>query len=70
MSVKDEVRFRFRCILSVTVKISVWRQKAPGTIPLVGQWSPHRAEWRALVSVPVRLSLGVRATPQASSSPL
>ena len=44
VSVKDEVRFRFTCILWVTVKIRAWSQEARGTIPPVGQLSPRRAE--------------------------
>ena len=44
MSVKDEVRFRFTCILWVTVKIRAGSQEAPSTIPPVGSLSPHKAE--------------------------
>ena len=58
VSVKDEVRFRFTCILWVTVKIRAWSQEAPGTIPPVGPLSPYKAEWRGLRRVPVRLSFG------------
>ena len=44
VNVKDEVRFRFTCILWVTVKIRARSQEIPGTIPPVGQLSPRRAE--------------------------
>ena len=44
MSVKDEVRFRFTCILWVTVKIRAWSEEARDAVPPVGQLSPRRAE--------------------------
>ena len=58
VSVKYEVRFRFTCILWVTIKIKAWSQEAPGATSPVGPLSPHRAEQRCLRRVPVRLSFG------------
>ena len=64
VTVKVDVRFSFRCILRVTVKVRVRSQEAPGTKPPAGLSSPRRAVWRPHWRVLVSLVFGCLCQPQ------